>query len=39
LVYVGLDKRIILKWTLKKYGVRVWAGFIGLRIGTYSGLL
>jgi hypothetical protein len=37
------DSRIILKWILKKYCIRVWAGFIWLRIesgvGVYVHLL
>jgi hypothetical protein len=28
------DVRIILKWIVKKYGVRVWTGFSWLRIGS-----
>jgi hypothetical protein len=35
---LGVDGRIILKWALKKY-LRVWTGFIRLRIGTCGGLL
>jgi hypothetical protein len=31
--HVGVDSRIILKWTLKKCGVNVWNEFIWLRIG------
>jgi hypothetical protein len=33
------DRRIIIKWIPKKYGVRVWNGFISLRLGTSVGLL
>jgi hypothetical protein len=32
-------RRIILKWTIKKYGVRMWNGFIWLRTGTSEGIL
>jgi hypothetical protein len=31
--------RIIIKWILKKYGWRVWIGFVYLRIVTDEGLL
>jgi hypothetical protein len=34
-----LDGRIILKWTLWEYDMRVWAAFILFRIGTDVGLL
>jgi hypothetical protein len=30
---------VILKWILKKYGVRVWTGFIWFSIETSGGLL
>jgi hypothetical protein len=30
---------MIVKFITKKYGVRVWTGFIWLRIGTSSGFL
>jgi len=33
---LGLEGRIILKWILNVYGVRMWPGFIWLRI-RYSG--
>jgi hypothetical protein len=33
------EGRVILKWILKKCGVRVWIGFMWLRIGTGGGLL
>jgi hypothetical protein len=34
----GVHGSIILKWILKKYGVRVWTGFIWIRAGE-CGLL
>jgi hypothetical protein len=34
-----VDGRVILKWILRKYGARVWIGFIWLRIETSGGLL
>jgi hypothetical protein len=33
-----IDLGIILKWILEKWGVRMWTGFILLKIG-YSGRL
>jgi hypothetical protein len=36
---VGVDGRIILKWTLKRLGVGTQTGLIWLRIGTGGGLL
>jgi hypothetical protein len=30
---------IITKWIFGKYGRKLWAGFIWLRIGTSGGLL
>jgi hypothetical protein len=36
---VGVDGKIILKWILGDWGVKVWTGFIWLRIGTNGGLL
>jgi hypothetical protein len=36
---LSVDGRIILKWILNKYGVRVWAGFIWLRIGSSGGFM
>jgi hypothetical protein len=35
---LGLDRRIILKWILKKQDEGVWTGFIWLRIGTIGRL-
>jgi hypothetical protein len=35
---LDIDRRIILKWILKKCGARVWNGLISSRIGTGSGL-
>jgi hypothetical protein len=29
-----IDGRIILKWFVRRYGGRVWTGFIWLRIGA-----
>jgi hypothetical protein len=36
---VGVDGRIILKVTLKKWGVKIWTEFTWLRIETNGGLL
>jgi hypothetical protein len=36
---LGADGRIVLRWIIKKKGVRVWTGFKWLRIGTDGGLL
>lgn len=36
---LNLDRRSILKLISKKYNVRVWTGFIRLRLGTNGGLL
>jgi hypothetical protein len=36
---LGVDGRIILRCVLKKKGVRVWTGFIWLKIGISGGLL
>jgi hypothetical protein len=35
----GVDKRIILKWMLRKQGGKMWNGLVCLRIGTSGGLL
>jgi hypothetical protein len=35
----GIIGKIILQWNIKKYNVRVWTGFIWLRIGSCGGLL
>jgi hypothetical protein len=31
---LGVDEIVILKWILRKEGVRLWTGFIWLRMGT-----
>jgi hypothetical protein len=36
---LGVDWKIIFKWVLWKYDVKVWNGFIWLRIGISFGLL
>jgi hypothetical protein len=36
---LGVDGRIILKWTAKKYGWKLCTEFIWLRIGTSGGAL
>jgi hypothetical protein len=36
---LGIDRRMILKWILGKWGCWVWIGFIWLRIGTGGRLL
>jgi hypothetical protein len=35
----GIDGMIILRWTFRKWDVRVWTGSNGLRIGTVDGHL
>jgi hypothetical protein len=39
LQYLVVDRMIILKWILGKYGGKEWTGFIWLRIGISSELL
>jgi hypothetical protein len=39
LVNQGVDGRIILRRMLRKYAVRIWSGFIWLRIVTSEGAL
>jgi hypothetical protein len=34
-----VDGRIILEWILKKWGEKVWTGFIWLRMGSSGELL
>jgi hypothetical protein len=36
---IEVDEKIILKWILEKYGLRVWTGFVWLRIRAGGGLL
>jgi hypothetical protein len=36
---LGMRLRIILKWILKKYGVRTWTGHNEFRIGSSDGFL
>jgi hypothetical protein len=36
---LGVDGRVILKWILRKYGERMWTGFIWIRRGTSDGIL
>jgi hypothetical protein len=35
----GVDGKIILKWVLRKYGMRLWSGFMWLRTRSNGGLL
>ena len=35
----GVDRRIILKWIIRKWDVGEWIGLIWLRIGTGGGHL
>jgi hypothetical protein len=37
-VVIGVDGSMILEWILGKQGVKLWTGFIWLRIGTSGGL-
>jgi hypothetical protein len=39
LEYLGVDGRIISRWIFKKVSVKLWAGFIWLRIRTSGGIL
>ena len=36
---LGIDRRIILRWIFRKWGVGVWTGLSWLRIGTGGGHL
>jgi hypothetical protein len=36
---IGVDRRIILRWSLRKWDVRVWTVSIWLRIGKGGGHL
>jgi hypothetical protein len=36
---LGIDGRIVLRWIIRKWGVRAWTGLISLRIWTGGGLL
>jgi hypothetical protein len=36
---LGIDGRIMLKWMLKKQGVKVWTAFNRFKIGSTGGLL
>jgi hypothetical protein len=36
---LGVDGRIMLKWSFVKYSWKVWIGFVWLRIDTGGGLL
>jgi len=36
---LDVDGKIILEWTLRKQGRKVWTGCIWLRTGTSGGLL
>jgi hypothetical protein len=35
--YLCVDGRIILKWILEKYSVRMWTGCMWLRVGPMAG--
>jgi hypothetical protein len=36
--FIRIEETIILKYILRKYSGRVWAGFVWLRMGTSRGL-
>jgi hypothetical protein len=36
---LGVDEKVILKWILEKWGLRVWIGLLWLTMGTDVGLL
>jgi hypothetical protein len=36
---LGVDSTTILKWFLKRQGVKMWTGFMWLKKGTSGGLL
>jgi hypothetical protein len=37
--YTTVDRKIILKWVLRKLDMRLWTGFMQLRIGPSGRLL
>jgi hypothetical protein len=36
---LGVDGRLTLKWILKEEGLKMWTGFISLRLGTSGALV
>jgi hypothetical protein len=36
---IGVDRRIILRWIIRKWDMAVWTELLWLRIGTGGGLL
>jgi hypothetical protein len=36
---LGIEGKVILKWSIRNLGGRVWTGFIGPRIGFSKGIL